>query len=82
MTTNLKTHERLDNIAVDPTRSLEYGFQLYNEKSEQEDQEFLNGCNGAMDSLLVFVRYPMLPLSALSPSSGRIVFRSNRCAYC
>jgi hypothetical protein len=30
-------------------------FHLYNAKSEDQDQDFLNDCNDAMDSLLVFV---------------------------
>ena len=40
---------------VDSGPRYDHLFNLYNAKSEEEDQEFLTDCNDAMDSLLVFV---------------------------
>ena len=40
---------------VDSGPKYDHLFNLYNAKSEEEDQEFLTDCNDAMDSLLVFV---------------------------
>jgi hypothetical protein len=38
---------------IDARRGPDYAFYLYNAKAGQEDQDFLDNCNGAMDSLLV-----------------------------
>jgi hypothetical protein len=57
----LPVHGEMDSglshtTANDARRGADYAFHLYNAKGEQQDQDFLTDCNGAMDSLLVFVR--------------------------
>jgi hypothetical protein len=61
----LPAHGEMDpglsqTTANDARRGSDYAFHLYNAKGEQEDQDFLTDCNGAMDSLLVFVRIQYL----------------------